>query len=59
MTGQICSTTGEYEFDGYTDATSLPPLSDDERHIAVGAGKPFPSASPIAKNAYWKFLGWS
>lgn len=57
MTGQVCSTTGEYEFDGYTDASAAPLLSEDERHIAVIAGKLFPSAS--AKNAYWKFLSWT
>ena len=59
MTGQVCSTTGEYEFDGYTDSSSTPLLSDEERHIAVGAGKPFPPASSSNKNAYWKFLSWS
>ncbi len=58
MTGQVCGTTGDYEFDGYTDASSLPLMTDDERRIAVNAGKPFPSASIDAKSAYWKFLGW-
>jgi hypothetical protein len=57
MTGQVCSTTGEYEFDGYTDASASPLLSEDEKHIAMSAGKPFPSAS--AKSAYWKFLSWT
>ncbi len=59
MTGQVCSTTGEYEFDGYTDSSSSPLLNDEQRHIAVGAGKVFPSATPGGKNAYWKFLSWS
>lgn len=58
MTGQICSTTGDYEFDGYTDATPSPLLSADEKTIAVSAGKPFPPASAEAKSAYWKFQGW-
>lgn len=58
MTGQICGTTGDYEFDGYTDATLTPLLVDEERRIAVSAGKPFPTASTNNKNAYWKFLGW-
>ena len=57
MTGQVCSTTGEYEFDGYTDASGSPLLSDDEKSIAMLAGKPFPAAS--TKNAYWKFRSWT
>ncbi|HVY28245.1 MAG TPA: hypothetical protein VHB79_16930 [Polyangiaceae bacterium] len=57
MTGQVCTTTGSYEFDGYTDTSSLPILTDDDKHITVNAGKPFPSASPDAKNAYWRFTG--
>ncbi len=59
MTGQACSTTGEYEFDGYTDATNLPLLTDEEKRIAVNAGAPCPTASPQSKSADWKFLGWS
>jgi hypothetical protein len=59
MTGQICGTTGDYEFDGYTDASTSPLLTADERTIAVNAGKPFPPASASDKRAYWKFLGWS
>jgi|EndMetStandDraft_4_1072995.scaffolds.fasta_scaffold1733267_1 hypothetical protein len=58
MTGQICGTTGDYEFDGYADASSVPLLADDDKRIAVSAGQPFPSASSEAKKAYWKFLGW-
>lgn len=57
MTGQLCTTTGGYEFDGYTDATSQPLLTDDDKRITVNAGKPFPSASVEAKGAYWKFTG--
>ena len=58
MTGQICNTTGSYEFDGYTDASLAPLLVDDEKNIAVNAGKPFPTASADVKGAYWKFTGW-
>ena len=57
MTGQLCTTTGGYEFDGYTDASPPKPLTDDEKRITVNAGKPFPSASAGAKSAYWKFTG--
>jgi len=57
MTGQPCSTTGHYEFDGYTDASPEPLLTSDERRIIVNAGKPFPAASAQAKKAYWKFTG--
>ena len=58
MTGQICGTTGDYEFDGYTDSSTVPLLTDEQRHISVHAGQPFPPASEPAKSAYWKFAGW-
>jgi hypothetical protein len=56
-TGQVCTTTGSYEFDGYTDMSTLPRLTDDDRQITVNAGKPFPPASLDVKNAFWKFTG--
>lgn len=59
MTGQVCTTTGSYEFDGYTDMSTVPQLTDDEKQISVNAGKPFPPASADTKNAYWKFTGVS
>ena len=55
MTGQVCGTTGNYEFDGYTDMSTQPLLTDEDKQITVNAGKPFPPAS--AKSAYWKFTG--
>jgi hypothetical protein len=55
MTGQLCNTTGNYDFDGYTDTSTLPLLSDEDKHIMVNAGKPFPAAA--TKKAYWKFTG--
>ena len=58
MTGQVCSTTGNYDFDGYTDASTEPLLTDDDKHITVKAGTPFPAASPAIKSAYWKFAGF-
>lgn len=57
MTGQLCTTTGGYEFDGYIDASTLPLLLDDDKHITVNVGKPFPAASSDGKKAYWKFTG--
>lgn len=59
MTGQICGTTGEYEFDGYTDSSTAPLLSDAQKHLAINAGQPFPTVSEPAKKAYWKFVDWS
>src|SRR5437868_15354646 len=55
MTGQICGTRGNYDFDGYTDASTMPLLAHDDRHITVNAGTAFPCAA--AKHAYWKFVG--
>ncbi len=57
MTGQPCTTTGNYEFDGYTDMSTLPALTDEDKCITVNAGRPFPPASLAAKSAYWKFTG--
>ncbi len=57
MTGQLCTTTGGYEFDGYTDASTDPLLTDADKQITVNGGQPFPSASVAAKSAYWKFTG--
>lgn len=59
MTGQVCSTTGDYEFDGYTDTSTLPLLNEEQRRISVRAGSTFPAASDASKSAYWKFTGWS
>lgn len=59
MTGQVCTTTGSYEFDGYTDMSTVPILTDDDKCITVNAGKPFPTASLDAKTAYWRFMGVS
>lgn len=59
MTGQVCSTTGDYEFDGYTDSSTLPLLAEDDKRISVHAGAPFPTASADAKEAYWKFTDWA
>ena len=59
MTGQICGTTGEYEFDGYTDMSSAPLLSDVDKLVPLQAGQPFPTASALSKKAYWKFVRWA
>jgi hypothetical protein len=59
MTGQVCSTTGDYEFDGYTDSSTQPLLNDEQKRISVKAGALFPTASDAGKNAYWKFGGWA
>jgi hypothetical protein len=59
MTGQLCTTTGDYEFDGYADASATPLLRDEQRCISVRAGSSFPAASDAHKSAYWKFTGFS
>lgn len=59
MTGQICGTTGEYEFDGYADLSATPLLNDEQRHLTLNAGSAFPAASEEAKRAFWRFVGWT
>ncbi|MDF3068480.1 MAG: hypothetical protein K0R38_4081 [Polyangiaceae bacterium] len=58
MTGQICGTTGDYEFDGYVDMSSTPLLTEEQRRLTFQAGSPFPTASDLNKRAYFKFVGW-
>jgi len=57
MTAQTCNTTGEYDFDGYTDGSMLPAPTTEEKRIPVNAGKVFPTVPSCNKAAFWKFAG--
>jgi len=53
-TGDKCSTTGSYVFDGYTDGTQTPAPTSNERVIPLRATETFPPVRSCNKGAYWK-----
>ena len=57
MTGQVCGTTGDYDFDGYTDGSMSPTPTSEEKRIPLNAGKPFPPVASSNKTAFWRFAG--
>ncbi|MCB9587925.1 MAG: YjzC family protein [Polyangiaceae bacterium] len=52
-TGQKCTQTGVYHWDGYTDGTRLPAPTSEERVITLDAGRIFPPVNSADKGAYW------
>lgn len=55
-TGEICDVAGDYQFDGYTDGTSYPPPTVDERVIPMDVGDTFPPVRSSKKAAWWKLI---
>lgn len=53
-TGEPCGQSGIYAFDGYTDGTSSPSPTQEERVIPVSRGGTFPPVRSCNKGAYWK-----
>ncbi|HMW34382.1 MAG TPA: YjzC family protein [bacterium] len=54
-TGENCKTTGRYRFDGYTDGSTYPFPSAEERSIRLTVGETFPPIRSCNKGAYWLF----
>ncbi|KAB2880915.1 YjzC family protein [bacterium] len=52
-TGQTCTDTGVYAFDGYTDNTNSPAPTNEERVITLSRGETFPPIRSAAKAAWW------
>ena len=52
-TGQTCPTSGDYRFDGYTDGTSSPPPTLEERVITLSHGETFPPIKSAEKACWW------
>lgn len=52
-TGQTCVTSGDYRFDGYTDGTSSPAPTADEREIPLSVGETFPPIKSSEKACWW------
>lgn len=54
-TGENCPTGGIYTFDGYTDGTTSPAPTQEERVIQLDKNETFPPIKSSKKGAYWKF----
>lgn len=55
-TGETCTTSGGYEFDGYMDGTSSPTPRAEEKKIPVSRGEIFPPIRSAAKACWWKLI---
>ena len=53
-TGQTCDTKGDYDFDGYTDGTSSPAPTQNEKRIPMDRNETFPPVRSSNKGAWWK-----
>lgn len=52
-TGETCVISGVYEFDGYTDGSTSPPPTQDERKIPLSRGETFPPIRSARKACWW------
>ena len=53
-TGDKCPTTGSYIFDSYTDGTTTPSPTQNERVIPLRRDETFPPIRSSNKGAWWK-----
>lgn len=56
-TGEKAPYSGNYQFDGYTDGTSTPAPTQNERVIPLTKGETFPPINSCDKAAYWIYVG--
>ena len=52
-TGQTCSISGHYRFDGYTDGTWSPSPTAQEQNIPLSRNETFPPIRSSNKACYW------
>ncbi len=55
-TGETCTESGRYRFDGYLDGTSTPAPTPEEREIPLSQGKTFPPIRSSRKACWWKLM---
>lgn len=55
-TGEKCVDSGRYVFDGYTDGTTSPAPTSEEREIPISKGDTFPPIRSCNKGCWWKFI---
>jgi len=53
-TGTTNPTSGNFVFDGYTDGTSTPAPTKEERTIPLDNGETFPPIKSCNKGCWWK-----
>ena len=53
-TGQTCPTSGSYVFDTYTDGTTAPSPTAEERVIPLKTNETFPPIKSCNKGCWWK-----
>lgn len=53
-TGDTAPATGRYQFVRYTDGTTWPQPTPEERVIPLSWGEPFPPIRSCNKGAYWQ-----
>jgi hypothetical protein len=54
-TGDIAPYKAWYNWDGYTDGTTTPSPTADERRIPLETGEKFPPIRSCNKGAYWVY----
>lgn len=54
-TGQVCTLSGIYGFVRYTDGSTWPPPTPQEREIPLSAGEVFPPIRSTGKGAIWQY----
>lgn len=55
-TGERCSESGVYRFDGYTDGTEVPTPRPEEREIPLSMGETFPPIRSSQKSCWWRLV---
>jgi hypothetical protein len=55
-TGDQCTTSGGYAFDGYTDGSSWPAPRAEEMKIPVSRGERFPPIRSAGKACFWRMI---
>jgi hypothetical protein len=55
-TGQKSEESGRYRFDGYTDGTTSPAPTAEEREIPLSRGETFPPIRSTGKACWWKLV---
>ena len=56
-TGDKAPYTGRYEFVRYTDGSTTPAPTNDERIIPLSSGEVFPPVKSCNKGAWRRFIG--
>jgi len=55
-TGETCTVSGGYQFDGYTDGSGSPSPLPQERRIPVSRGERFPPIRSAGKACWWRLI---